>query len=68
MTLYEVTHVDGQHIRFTVSGKSPAVSQAQHYARESNARFLVLEEGTDNVVAVVWPDGGVDYQPKGVTL
>lgn len=68
MTLYEVTHVDGKHIRFTVPGKDAAVKQAQHYARESSHRFLVLEEGTDNIVAVVWPDGGVDYQPKGVTL
>jgi hypothetical protein len=66
--LYDVTHIDGQHVRFSVAGRKAAISQAYHYAKQTKHRYVVLHEGTDEIDAIVWPDGGVDYQPKGVML
>ena len=65
---YEVTHIAGKGNRFPVLTQASALKLARERARSSGHRFAVLHAGTDNVVAVVWPDGGTDFQPKGTKL
>ena len=43
-----------------------AVRKAQKNAHDENARWLVCHNKSTD--AVVWPDGGVDYQPAGTPL
>lgn len=60
--LYQSAHVTGIG-RHTGTSMDRAVREAQRRAREDarGHRYVVVEENTDNVVAVAWPDGGVDY-------
>lgn len=66
MTRYQTAHVTGVERSEPVNDLSNAVRIAGQASRRHpfGHRYIVLEEGTGNVVAVCWPDGGVDYQSK----
>lgn len=63
--LYQSAHVTGIS-RNTPTSKALAVENATFRAMTYNngLRYIVVEENTDNVVAVCWPDGAVDYLDK----
>lgn len=62
--LYDVVHVTGTGERIADCVKDRAVAVAKQLARKSGNRHAVVQAGTDNVVAVVWADGGVDFQTQ----
>ena len=60
--LYDVIHVSGEHPpkQYRLE-KVEAVKAARLWARDVNHRYAVVEAGTFQAHAIVWPDGGVDY-------
>jgi hypothetical protein len=64
--MYQAAHITGTERYEPVHDLDNAVRVARQAAMRhpQGHRYAVLEANTDNVVAVAWPDGGVDYQAK----
>lgn len=61
--LFQVGHITGKE-RGDAMPESKALGEARRLARLSGHRYVLLVPDTNDIYAVTWPDGGVDFQPK----
>lgn len=63
--MYDVARVDGSERQPTDAANVKAAANAAKthaMAPGNTGRWVVLVRGTNQVAAVVWPDGGADFQ------